>query len=153
MIKKIITMSVLGLMSSAPALAQSSDFDRLDGHFERLQGRVTLTIPFGTNPSSDKNATRLQLGLRQYTEDRVSTLSQAKFIGIYDRPYRESSVGLTLEEDPSFLLNGVSYELQDEQLGMSKGVKTGLITAGVVAAAVVVGIVLICSDDSCRDTS
>ena len=131
---KLTIILIMGLILSQPSMAQSNDFDR--EYFtseDNLEGRLTLSIPFGATPNSNKNSPRFELGLHQSQSVDPSKSFHNSYVqtqGFKDQDYRGVTIGLTLDKQPDFLLNRQTYQFIDEQLGLSKGAKTGLIIVG-----------------------
>jgi len=126
----VILMTCQSTSASAQISGIENEFDKND-----TQARITLTIPFGTATKSSKDATRLELGIRQYRQtDNIDWALRSG--AIHDREFVESKFGLTLSSEPVLMMNGQVLELSDESKNLNDVEKVGIGVAVVAVIAV-----------------
>lgn len=145
MAKLLQFLTIVALAGSSPASAQL-----LDSAARPLDGprrvSVGVTIPFG-GPATTPAKPQLEL---RAAADRGRDDARGIFPGPSDPiawNRREARIGLTLESHPRLTVAGREVSAQDNGLGIST---VGYVAIGVLAAAVVGGLLLV---DRIEDSS
>ena len=133
---RTLAATAVALASLAPPVAaQSNDLFR---DSDAVEARLSLRIPFGPRPDTAERAPQLELGVRRELDERI-TLSSWQ---LGPPPIRETRLGFTLSDSPTFMLDGRAYgpmtAEEAELLGLPRPVVAGAAVIGAAALTVVV---------------
>jgi len=145
---RAICLALFSFGFSSTGQAQSSEFDRAFNPYG-AEARVSFSIPFGDSPDRTKTKPRLDFAVRHYANSSQTSID---WMMVNQAPYRETRLGLTLEQSPQVMLNNqvLSLRLQDEQANLD-GLSTIILT--VAGGVVIIGgaylIALATCDEPC----
>ena len=137
---RTLAATAVALASLAPpAAAQSSDpFRDANADLGAVEARLSLRIPFGSQPDAAESAPQLDFGVRREMDERI-TLDSWQLV---PPPVRETRLGFTLSDSPTLVLDGRAYgpmtAEEAELLGLPRPVVAGAAVIGAAALTLVV---------------
>lgn len=147
----MIASILSGISLCAPANAQSAGYDMPQLHHS-VEARIGLTVPFGGDYKKVAGKPQLAFDLRS-DGPRSNPQDWVLRANAEPRDFRKVKLALTLEPEPSFLLNDQVVRLGDNDLSPDGTLnaldtydKTVLTVIG-VSLAVIAGSIIIISDD------